>query len=68
VSSHVDLPYFLQQDQRFKAYKAVQENPDTPTWRQALASPEAEQWMKGAERELDSLLKNNSIIFVKKAD
>jgi hypothetical protein len=24
--------------------------------------------MKGAERELDSLLKNNSIIFVKKAD
>jgi hypothetical protein len=33
VSSHVDLPYFLQHDQRFKAYKAVQENPDTPTWR-----------------------------------
>jgi hypothetical protein len=68
VSSHVDLPYFLQQDQRFKAYKAVQENPGTPTWRQALASAEAEQWMKEAERELNSLLKNDSIIIVKKTD
>lgn len=68
VDDDAPLPYFVRDNRRYQAFVAVRDNPDAPTWQQAMASPDRELWLDGAVREVQSLFKRDSMEIVLKAD